>query len=490
VWWLARRWELSHAASWTAAAGFALSGALVSSTAYPNLAWPAAWMPWALLAQEAATAGGSRWAVAALSFIWFAMVSMGDPIVFAATVAGQAVLHARTLATRSVGDFRRRAVWSLLPLGAAALLAMLLALPLIVAIARYLPASVRGAGFKESGIVQWSLHPALLAELALPEPYGNAIAPGPAGFWATGLAADRGRPLLAGLYVGGLLLALSCLGAVRRTAERTSLLMWLVLLVALALGKFGPIYPIVGDSEWFDSLRYPAKWIVPAMLPLALLAGSGVDFIGERLARDRSYRTGAFVFLGVLVALAAVSIGAMSGLDRALAALSGRPAAASAALEAHIRDVWVSGATWSAGALAAALVALVLGARARNAAVVPAAIAALVTLDLALANPRFAPTTPSDFYRVPAAVSAILDDPAGHGRVFVDDTERGTEHLSYVNSPMTAEEAARPQRERLLSYVGASAGLSSPSMSTPKRSRRWTTRKRVSWCEARPIARC
>jgi hypothetical protein len=87
-------------------------------------------------------------------------------------------------------------------------------------------------------------------------------------------------------------------------------------------------------------------------------------------------------------------------------------------------------------------------------------IAALVTLDLALANPRFAPTTPSDFYRVPAAARAILDDPAGHGRVFVEDTERGTDHLSYVTSPMTAEEAARPQRERLLSYVGASAGLS------------------------------
>jgi hypothetical protein len=286
VWWLARRWELSRAASWTASVGFALSGALVSSTAYPNLAWPAAWMPWALLAQEAATAGGSRWAVAALSFIWFSMVSMGDPIVFAATVAGQAALHARTLATRSAEGFRGRTVRALLPLGAAALLAMLLALPLIVAIARYLPASVRGAGFKESGIVQWSLHPALLAELALPEPYGNAIAPGPAGFWAAGLAADRGRPLLPGLYVGGLLLALSCLGAVRRTAERTSLLVWLALLVALALGKFGPIYPIVGDSEWFDSLRYPAKWIVPAMLPLALLAGSGVDF-DRRAARAR-----------------------------------------------------------------------------------------------------------------------------------------------------------------------------------------------------------
>jgi hypothetical protein len=462
AWFLARRWEMSRAASWTAAVAFALSGAAVSSTAYPNLSWPLAWLPWALLAHEDASHGRAWRGIAALAFVWFSMLSMGDPVVLAAALAGSALIALRDLTSRvAARPWGARLATALARPGAAAAAALILASPLLLAIVRYLPASVRGAGFKAEGIVQWSLHPLLLVGTILRDPFGDPSLTGPAGFWANALAADRGRPLLAGLYVGGLLVALALLGALRRSPYRVVLLAWLGILVALALGKYGPIYPLFGDLAGFDALRYPTKWIVPAMLPLALLAASGLDSLGESAAGTGVHRKGLLVFLSVLALLALTSVGSMAGLDRTLASLSGQPdlRIGDVPLDVHVRSSWVAAAGRSAVPLGLALLTLVFGARSRAASRLLPAVAAIATLDVALANHPLAPTVTADFYDVPQAASVILSDPGGHGRVFVDDSQLTADQLHFVDSPRLAVEAARPQRERMIAYVAASAGL-------------------------------
>ena len=462
AWLLARRWGLSRAASWTAAVGFVLSGPAVSSTAFPNLSWPLAWLPLALLAHEEAVRGRTWLGASGLALAWFSMFSMGDPVVLAAALAGSALIAMRDVAQHAADrPWRERLARPLVPLGSAALIALMLASPLVVAIARYLPASVRGAGFKAGGIVQWSLHPLLLAGMALPDAFGDPSLTGPAGFWASALAKDRGWPLLAGLYVGGLIAALAILGALRRSPRRVVLLVWLGLLVILALGAYGPIYPLAGERAGFDALRYPTKWIVPAMLPLALLAASGLDHLAEAASNTAALRRGTAVFLVVLALLSLVAIGSTIGLERQLAMLAkpglridGIP------LELHVRRTWLLAAARSAVPLALALVALGVGVRARAVAKALPVIAALATLDVALANQRLAPTVSRAFYDRPRAAEVILGDPAGHERVFVDDTQDKNRPLRYARALKTPQEEAQPQRDGLIAYVGASVGLS------------------------------
>lgn len=455
AWLLARRWGMSRAASWSAAIGFSLSGPAVSSISFPNLCWPLAWLPWAIVAHEEATGGRAWRGIVGLAFVWFSMVSMGDPVVLAAALAGCALLVLRDVARA------RRARPLVLP-AVAGVLALILASPLLVALARYFPSSVRSAGFKAEGIVQWSLHPALLAGAILPNPYGDPSLVGPAGFWATALAADRGRPLLAGLYVGGLIVALAILGVLRRSPHRWMLAAWLGVLVLFALGKYGPIYPLAGEMNGFDALRYPAKWIVPAMLPLALLAASGLDSLDARASDAPGTRRGVLVLLGVLAFIALVCVGLMAGLDRALASLANAPSLriGGVPLEMFVRGTWLSAAARSAVPVALGLLTLILVRRARSAASLLPVLAALATLDVALANQHLVLTVPADFYDVPRAAAAILDDPAGHGRVFVDAVADESGERRYVSQPRSVLHVASLQRDCLAAYVGASAGLS------------------------------
>lgn len=464
AWCLARRYKLSRSGAWTAAVAFALSGPAVSSIAYTNLAWPLAWLPWALLAHEDAVRGQVWRGVFGLAFVWFSMLSMGDPVVLVSALAGSALIVLRdSFAVATERPWPMRLTRALLPPAVAGLSALVLASPLLVAIARYLPHSVRGAGFKAGGIVQWSLHPLLFAGVILPNPYGDPSLFGRARFWANALALDRGRPLLAGLYLGGLIVALAVLGALRRTPQRNLLLVWFGLLVLLALGKYGPIYPLVGEASGFDALRYPTKWIVPAMLPMALLSAFGLDYLGESGSNVAVARRGASVFLAVLALLAAASLGSMAGLDRKLVSLASQPdiPIGGVPFDLYVRSTWISAAAWSAAPLALALLALVYAGRPRARFTLTAlpVIAALATCDVAFANRDLAPTITRDFYDVPRAAAAILADPAGHGRVFVEDYESEGHPLRYLRMPVSDQEAMRPFHEDMQSYVGASAGL-------------------------------
>jgi hypothetical protein len=452
TWLLARRWGRSRPAAWTAGAAASLNGACLSATRFLGLLWTVAWLPWLLLAFDHLARARRPWpSAAALALVVTTMLLAGEPSVLLAGFLG--------LALFALDHLRRSRRWRVLLHAVAAVgVAVLAAAPFLAAVVRFATASVRGAGFVAEAVTMWSLHPLGALELALPDLFGDHRAYGLDGFWAAGLVAPQERPLLAGLYLGALLLALVGVGTGRADPRRGPLLVWLALLLLLALGRHGPLCPLLLRLPGSSALRYPVKWLLVAMLPAALLAARGLDtVVAAARARGRSL-VPALVVVGSLLALLAIgAVGASCGLDRALAQLG--PADAPAGRVAQLaRDGLIAGCGRAAPPLLAAMLAGACAVRRRRVRALGWAVAVLVGLDLATANAELVPTTdPGFFSTVPEAVRRIETDPEGHGRVWVDpELPPG---LRCVPRPENALQAYRWQREVLRSYTAVDHGL-------------------------------
>ena len=98
-----------------------------------------------------------------------AVVTLGETVVLAAAIVGCALVALADV-TRGPADrsWRDRVARIGLPAGAATLVSLILASPLLIGVARYFPFTVRASGFKAEAIVLWSLHPLLLAGAILP----------------------------------------------------------------------------------------------------------------------------------------------------------------------------------------------------------------------------------------------------------------------------------------------------------------------------------
>lgn len=444
VWFLGRRWGLGAAAAWTAAVIFGFNGVAVSATGFCNLAWSEAWLPWLLLAADRLTEfAWSR--VAVLGGVIAALLLLGDPFVPLAGLIGVAL----------VGGFALRRTASMF---AAALLAVLLAAPAAAAYWAYVPHSERGAGFIAEGAGYWSLHPGLGLGFLLPGVFGDPSRDGLAAFWARELVPEKGFPLFSGFYLGCVTAALALLGATRAAKPRWPLVAWLAALLLLALGRYGPIYPVLAGLPFSSTIRYPMKWVLPAMLPVALLAGQGLETLIGRGAEPRSRIRVLWILLALLAAMAALSIAGSPGLDGWMASLVQQPTAGE--LDPDLR-YWIRtrllGAVLRAALSTVAAAAVLLGLT-RAPRLLRFALPAVVALDLGLANAPLAPMVSTDFFRrVPPAVRLVRDDPGDHGRVWVEsplDTE-----IRLVPPPRNAEERARWERDAMIGYVGAAYGL-------------------------------
>ena len=319
---------------------------------------------------------------------------------------------------------------------------------------------MRALGFNPEGVLFWSLHPAVALDLLLPGPFGDPGLEGLDGFWARATVPDKGFPLFQGLYVGALALGLALLGALRRWRGRGAMLLLLALLALLALGRYGPLYPRLTGLPFFNALRFPVKWILPALLPLALLAGAGVRAIEESPAGGRLRRGTLAVFLVLAGLLALLSVAASTGLDGWLVALAGSEGGAGRIAEESLRAMR-GGFVLAVGQASVPLLlaaALVWAGERRAAGRTALLLAALVTLDVGLANRRLAPTVPAGFYRdVPATVQALRAAPGPPGRVWVEDPWAAAVRL--VPPPERFVDRFRWQRQALMGYVGAAHGL-------------------------------
>lgn len=457
---LARQRGSSRPAASGGAAVFALSGAVLSGSYLSLLCFTASWLPWLLVAAEAAAATPTRpGAVLGLAAVTVLLVTSGDPFVIASALLGVAVT---TLPAPGAGSARdagspRRT----LPVVAGIALGAAAVAPFLVAAARYLRVTTRGAGLPAEAVLERSLHPASALGLLLPDVFGNVFRLGDGGFFAPGLF-DGSSPLFPSIYVGLLAVGLALEGAV--SAERGALreASWLAVQLLLALGRHLPAYSLLAGLPPFSSSRFPVKWLLPAMLPLALLAARGIDRAAREAREPAGARRAGIRGLALLALPLALALGTLLGGGRALARrlpAAGSPPPASGdparSLERHV----LAGAARTALPVAGAVLLAALAARRRRTGFVAPGLALLVAADLASSGREHARTVAAGFFaQRPAVVDLLLAD--GAYRVWVDGSpEARSVELRVPAASNALEDVVRLRREVLDGLSGASYGL-------------------------------
>ena len=263
----------------------------------------------------------------------------------------------------------------------------------------------------------WSVHPAslvdvlvprLVADLPLTPPLRHALFEG------------RG-PFLVSLYMGAAALPLVLLALV---GPADPLRRWAVLAVLFfgvaALGRHTAVYPLLASAPPLSLLRYPTKYVLPAALFWALLAGLGLEVFTRRWSAALAPR--ARVVLAAAAALAVAGFLCALRL-RQSPTLLGEWAAA-------------EGAPAAAGKLALAGVFLLAAAAAvgarllqpRLVAPLAVAVATLALADLTWAGWRVNPLAPAALYRYRPPVAERIAAQSAEPRLYV--RQETTEQLN------------------------------------------------------------
>jgi hypothetical protein len=390
---LARRLGAGRLGAAAAALAFALSGPLQSAVNLWHHFAGAAWMPWVLLAADAALRRPRLRRMLAFAAAFALQILAGSADLCAMTLGLVGVMAALRLlrARRRPARLRR----------AAASLAAALALALALTSALWWPAaeSVSRSARKalpEDVRAAWSVPGLGLARLVAP--LDPARVPFDAAVW-TRLYERPAHPLLPSLYLGIPTLGLAAAAFLSRRRRLGATLLLLVAVVAtlFAMGTSGPLYrPLAALLPPVQIFRYPSKTMLVVALAAALLAGLGL----RALAGPRRARL-ALAALVLALACASVLIG------RSLGAALGWPLALGAAT---------------------ALVLAAQGARLplRSAS---AALLALVVCDLVAAHRELNDTLPAALLTAAPPVLEHVRPPSGQ-RIHVWD---------YYTLPGTAE---------------------------------------------------
>ena len=302
---LSRRLGASALGSLLAGSALMLSGTFTSMVVNGSILMPLGWMPllaWAALGLSQAE---ERHAYLRRGLI-FALVLSGS--VAAGNPAG---FNSVVLAVALVALTARRCWTSLLVLGAAGALGVLMGAASLTMAVASLGDSVRGAGFSLADGGAWSLHPLRLLELVWPNVLGQGFRPerSLASLWASG-GGSLEATWSASLYLGAPVLLCAGLAAFRggRPARRLAILS--LFFVVLALGTFTPIYGLYRKLVWPEHLlRYPEKHMAAALLLWAALAGVGFDRLFEPSARKSRALLSAAVAVCLAVGLGLATLG-------------------------------------------------------------------------------------------------------------------------------------------------------------------------------------
>lgn len=469
TWLLLRRRSMSPAASWTGAVAFGFCGMSVSGSYMTLLCFTAAWSPWVLLCADRVLspphAASRPRAVVLLGLSVAALVASGDPFVAASTFLGCALAALFPGGDGSGAPARR--LRSAAAVGGGLLLGLGLSLPLLLSWFRFLHATSRGAGLGDAERMLRSLQPLAALSLVLPDYFGNIFRIGETGYLAAGINDDL-APLFPSLYVGFLLVALAFRGAAGGGRAARAASAWFAASCLLSLGRFLPGNALLAAIPGLSSGRFPLKWLLPGMLPFAILAAAGVDAFARDVL-DRGRRRLAVSF--VLAAAGPLAVGASTGFGSAQAlAVRFQPATNTNAQsiyvpEARLTEILQGRLERSAvrgvlPILGAALLTYVAWRRGRPG-LAALGLAAFATLDVTTVSATLTRTVPAAFYSAkPKAVSALLDDGAASGRVWVDGSAESLLVRTLVPGTVTENvDVIRIQREQVPLYTGASYGL-------------------------------
>ena len=316
---------------------------------------------------------------------------------------------------------RRIAVWGLLIMCITGIAAIQL-FPMVEVVSQ----SFRGGGLDYGYLSPWSLYPKRLPELILPNFFGHidTIRHDEA-YWGTSIIREE-APYLMSIYVGGIPLIFALFGALNRKEHRALtfrvrmfLCGLLLLSICLSFGRFLPFFQQFSTTIPFMTIfRYPVKFLIAGLFPLALLAGyaSEVYFDESRaIPSPRSYVDGLSLLLWGIAALLAIGTGLLHFSDNAANIFqewffgnSGSDVMRDGLQRsfAHGFGIWLT-------------VTLVYQHhRLRPTRWQQWSVAAILTADLFVAGIRGNPLAPEELFSTPPPIIQIIQEEIGAGRLF------------------------------------------------------------------------
>lgn len=264
-----RTLALGRVAALFAAALFALGGYLTAQVEHVNQLQGLAWLPWFFVAlapvvERGSGRPGGDWlrvvlAVGALFALQLLAGHTQTAFITGVTVTvwlGVCVLSGLSGSQRS--DISRAVLRVVLVWSAGVALAVILSAVQLLPTLELTGQSSRQGGLTLNEVLSFSWHPVHMTRALLP-PYDRPLFSEYVAF----------LPLTA--------LALAVVGAWAWRRDR-AVAAWVFLVVlgfVLALGRFTPLYYLLGRLPGFDLFRAPSRWLVVVALGLALLAGYG-----------------------------------------------------------------------------------------------------------------------------------------------------------------------------------------------------------------------
>jgi hypothetical protein len=306
LYFLQRRLGIAPVAAFGGSAIYQFSGTLLSFLNLYNIVPAVALIPWVAWAFLGALDRTS------LRTLLFGALLGLQIIAFEPTTAQCSLLLLGGLAVFRLmqSEDRRKAATSIvLTLAMGGGFALALAAAQVMPTLELVSRSARGAGYDFRSVSRWSMHPADLINVIVPNYFGEPYRTDLGNHW--GEAYHEGREgYLVSFFVGSGSLLLALFSCVSERKKLRSVLWAITLLsVVLALGKYTPVNRWLFDYVPFFRLgRFPAKYFLLSTLSLSLLASLGLESLraGSRDPRKNRSAIGLAVLGG---ALAAVLVG-------------------------------------------------------------------------------------------------------------------------------------------------------------------------------------
>jgi hypothetical protein len=404
VW--ARESGLGRTGAFGAGTLFALGGFTLSSLNLYVFLQALAWTPALLALLQRAARRGGRSIVGCAVVLAICVSTLAVEFVVQGLALGLALLATARAGRRGLG---RVALALGLGLGLAAV-----PVALVVAL---LPETARGTGLQGEVSQGFAAHPITFLQALIPGLFGSLAAP--LEHWWGGRFFSGGFPYIASLYVGPIYLAVAFVGAgsVERRL-RVVLLVGALLGLWYATGNAGGLAPALSSLPGFRAFRYPSKALFLPYLALVYLAAAGLD----ALRAGRCWRR-----LGVALAAQLVVVGGVGGAALAWGGLEQALALSSDVGQDMRRRLPLDCA--STAAIAAAGLALCVGAPRGRPGRGAALLVALGGADLARAGAGLNPqVSPAFFQPLPEIAALRLQQ----GRVFSYGAQDSPGFLSWI----------------------------------------------------------
>lgn len=308
AWLLARRLRLDSLSAFLVGCAWIASGPLLSSVNLFHHFASAAWIPWVLWALDRAlhqpTVSSTLvlGAVAAGELLaGSADVAFMTALLASAVVAGFVLAGPRQALPSAPKSRRLGVVVRVVPLAVvyATLLAAVQWWPTLAQVREGTRLS-----FDPRTSMYWSLHPASLLDLVVP----RLVAELPLNEDARAAIFEAREPLLASVYLGIPCLALAAVALLHvRRRLVLALAAGVAFFVLAAVGRHAPLLPTLLELPLFGLFRYPPKYLLPAALLWALLAGFGLETITRPAS---TVRTRGFLAVGLLAVSGAATLAA------------------------------------------------------------------------------------------------------------------------------------------------------------------------------------